>query len=151
MRSITRLAGLVLLCAAVAAGRSTTAPAQADGAFGTDRNCCDHGALSQVPSTSKRNLLGSDAGAAPGGLLGSKMGRGSGSRYRLTPTQAYQGRNSEPCRTSITQAVVTGQQQRSEDAACRRPNAPGRRSRSIANRPPAGARARPAPCRPIPC
>ena len=51
----------------VAAGRSTTAPAQADGAFGTDRNCCDHGALSQVPSTSKRNLLGSDAGAAPGG------------------------------------------------------------------------------------
>lgn len=46
----------------------------------------------------------------------------SGSSYWVTPTQAYQGPNGEPCRTYITQAVVSGQPQRSEDAACRRPD-----------------------------
>ncbi len=195
MRSITRLAGIVLLCAMVAAGRSAPALAQANGAFGTDRNYCDHSALSQVLSTSKGNLLGSAAGAALGGLLGSKMGRGSGStlativgvvggavaggyvgrsmdptdqacigqtlehapssqtvawqnpdsgsRYWVTPTQAYQGPNGEPCRTYITQAVVNGQQQRSEDAACRRPDGswtPVALHREQASRPRAASR-----------
>ncbi len=66
MRPFTRLAGVALLCAVAAAGQSATAPAQADGAFGTDRNYCGHSALSQVPSTSKPNLPGSAAGAAAG-------------------------------------------------------------------------------------
>ena len=46
----------------------------------------------------------------------------SGSRYWVTPTQTYQGPNGQPCRTYITQAVVNGQTQRSEDAACRQPD-----------------------------
>jgi surface antigen len=46
----------------------------------------------------------------------------SGSRYWVTPTGSYQGPNGEPCRTYITQAVVNGQTQRSDDAACRQSN-----------------------------
>jgi surface antigen len=47
-------------------------------AFGADQNSCDRGALSQVLSTSKGNLLGSAAGAALGGLLGNQIGKGGG-------------------------------------------------------------------------
>ena len=46
----------------------------------------------------------------------------NGSRYWVTPTGDYQGRNGEPCRHYVTQAVVNGQQQRSDGAACRNGN-----------------------------
>jgi surface antigen len=52
-------------------------PARAQ-TFGTDQNSCDRGALSQILSTSKGNLLGSAAGAALGGLLGNQFGKGGG-------------------------------------------------------------------------
>src|SRR5690348_10487512 len=57
---------------------SSPAAAQGGGSFGTDQNYCDRGALSQILSTSRGNLLGSAAGGALGGLLGSKLGKGSG-------------------------------------------------------------------------
>ena len=46
----------------------------------------------------------------------------TGSRYWVTPTGNYQGQNGEPCRRYVTQAVVNGQQQRSDGAACRDAN-----------------------------
>jgi surface antigen len=46
----------------------------------------------------------------------------NGSSYWVTPTGNYQGQNGEPCRRYVTQAVVNGQQQRSDGAACRDPN-----------------------------
>jgi surface antigen len=56
-----------------------TAPAWAQSrTFGADQNACDHGALSQILSTSKGNLLGSAAGGALGGVLGNQIGKGGG-------------------------------------------------------------------------
>ena len=65
--------GPALLLAALPSG-----PAAAQGSFGIDRDTCDKGALSQILSTSKGNLVGSLGGAAVGGLLGNQVGKGSG-------------------------------------------------------------------------
>jgi surface antigen len=43
----------------------------------------------------------------------------NGARYWVTPTQSYQGRNGEPCRGYVTQAVVNGREERTDGAACR--------------------------------
>jgi surface antigen len=43
----------------------------------------------------------------------------NGASYWVTPTQNYQGPSGEPCRGYVTQAVVNGQTQRSDGAACR--------------------------------
>ena len=169
--TMTRFCGAMLVGALAALDLSASPALAQTGAYGTDQNYCDRGALSQMLSTSKGNLLGTAAGAALGGLLGSKVGKGSGSTvativgvigggiaggyvgrsmdpadqtcvgqslehtptnqtvswqnpdsgssYWVTPTQSYQGQGGQPCRTYVTQAVVNGQTQRSEDAACR--------------------------------
>lgn len=46
----------------------------------------------------------------------------NGSSYWVTPTGTYQGQNGQPCRRYVTQAVVGGQTQRSDGAACREAN-----------------------------
>ena len=46
----------------------------------------------------------------------------NGSRYWVTPQQSYQGPNGQPCRSYVTQAVVNGQRQQTDDAACRDAN-----------------------------
>jgi surface antigen len=52
--------------------------AQQDPTYGTDQRSCNRSALEGVFSTSRNNLLGSAAGAAVGGLLGSQFGKGGG-------------------------------------------------------------------------
>lgn len=60
----------------------------------------------------------------------------NGASYWVTPTRSYTGPNGEPCRDYITQAVVNGQTQRTNDVACR--DARGAwQSRSAANEAPA--------------
>ncbi|HEY0526623.1 MAG TPA: hypothetical protein VGD08_24740 [Stellaceae bacterium] len=78
-------------------------PAQERETFGTDRGTCDRGALSQVLSTSRGNLLGSAAGAAAGGLLGSQIGKGGGNTVATIAgilggalAGGYVGRQMEP-------------------------------------------------------
>ena len=78
-------------------------PAQERDTFGTDRGTCDRGALSQVLSTSRGNLLGSAAGAAAGGLLGSQIGKGGGNTVATIAgilggalAGGYVGRQMEP-------------------------------------------------------
>ena len=162
-----------LVAALVGAALLGSAPAGAQ-TFGTDNNSCDRGALSQILSTSKGNLVGSIGGAALGGLLGNQIGKGSGNTlatiagvaagalaggyvgramdptdqacvgqtlehapsnqtvawhnpdrdqsYWVTPTSGYQGQNGMPCRNYVTQAVVNGQRQQSNGAACRDQN-----------------------------
>jgi surface antigen len=46
----------------------------------------------------------------------------SGSSYWVTPTRDLRGRRGEPCRNYITDAVVNGAVQRSENTACRQPD-----------------------------
>ena len=45
-----------------------------------------------------------------------------GSSYWVTPTNTYQGQGGQPCRNYVTQAVVSGQTQRSNGSACRDAN-----------------------------
>jgi len=173
-RPIRRLPTLAMVAASVALLAGGPAMAQSGQTFGTDQHYCDTGALSQILSTSKGNLIGSAAGAALGGLLGNQVGKGSGNTlmtivgvvggalaggyvgrsmqptdqacvgqtlehaptsqtvawqnpdngasYWVTPQQSYQGTNGEPCRKYVTQAVVNGQRQQTDDAACRDAN-----------------------------
>jgi surface antigen len=44
------------------------------------------------------------------------------SSYWVTPTNSYQGQNGMPCRNYVTQAVVNGQRQQGNAAACRDQN-----------------------------
>jgi surface antigen len=166
-----RYAAIAILCATLffaGQARSQT------NTYGTDQRYCDHGALSQILSTSRGNLLGTAAGGAAGGLIGSQLGKssgktvatllgvvggalaggyvgrsmddtdqncvgqtlehapanqpvawqnpGSGSSYWVTPTQNLKGPNGEPCRNYVTQAVVKGETQRTENTACRQPD-----------------------------
>src|SRR6185437_10805143 len=69
------LAGAVAAIVAISVLGAGAALAQT---YGTDQRYCDTGALSQILSTSKGNLIGSAAGAALGGLLGNQVGKGSG-------------------------------------------------------------------------
>ena len=46
----------------------------------------------------------------------------NGSSYWVTPTSSYQDQGGQPCRNYITQAVVNGQTQRTENTACRDQN-----------------------------
>jgi surface antigen len=46
----------------------------------------------------------------------------NGSSYWVTPQQSYQGPSGQPCRKYVTQAVVNGQTQQTDDAACREAN-----------------------------
>jgi surface antigen len=75
--AIRPVAGLAV-SAAMAFALLGPSPAAAQSTFGTDQNSCDRGALSQILSTSKGNILGSAAGGALGGLLGSQFGKGGG-------------------------------------------------------------------------
>jgi surface antigen len=65
---------------ALAAGFALIAPGdlRAQNAFGTDQRYCDNSTLGRVLSTSKANIVGSVAGAATGGLIGSNIGKGKG-------------------------------------------------------------------------
>jgi hypothetical protein len=68
-RSACRFVVIGLAVAAIVAAAGT-AWAQSN-AYGTDQRYCDQSALSQIFSTSTGNLVGSAAGAAAGGLVGS--------------------------------------------------------------------------------
>lgn len=46
----------------------------------------------------------------------------TGSSYWVTPTRDLRGRKGEPCRNYVTDAVVNGAVQRSENTACRQPD-----------------------------
>lgn len=46
----------------------------------------------------------------------------NGSSYWVTPQQSYQSSSGESCRKYVTQAVVNGQTQQTDDAACRGAN-----------------------------
>jgi surface antigen len=102
-----RQCGLALPIAVAMLGGSLIAPftaeAQSYGTFGTDQRSCDRGALSQILSTSKGNLLGSAAGGALGGLVGNQFGKGSGSTLMTIVgvvggalAGGYVGRSMEP-------------------------------------------------------
>jgi surface antigen len=67
-----------LAVAIILAGAPFARAQQGYGTFGTDQNGCDRGALAQILSTSRGNLVGSAAGAALGGLLGNQVGKGGG-------------------------------------------------------------------------
>jgi surface antigen len=95
-------------------------PALAQGAYGADRRSCDRGALSQVLSTSKGNLIGSAAGGAIGGLLGNQFGGGSGKALMTVVgvvggalAGGYVGRSMEPadqaCVSRSLEHTPTGQ------------------------------------------
>jgi surface antigen len=95
-------------------------PALAQGAYGADRGSCDRGALSQVLSTSKGNLIGSAAGGAIGGLLGNQFGSGGGKALMTVVgvvggalAGGYVGRSMEPadqaCVSRSLEHTPTGQ------------------------------------------
>ncbi|MGH7089173.1 MAG: peptidoglycan-binding protein [Stellaceae bacterium] len=102
------------------------------GTYGTDQHACDQGALAQVLSTSKSNILGSAAGAALGGLLGNQIGKGSGNTLATIAgvfggalAGGYVGRSMDPsdqaCVATTLQNAPTNQTVAWKDPSNNRP------------------------------
>ena len=66
-----------------------------------------------------QNCVGQSLEHAPVNQPVAWQNPGTGSSYWVTPTSNLKGPGGEPCRNYITQAVVNGQVQRTENTACR--------------------------------
>lgn len=69
-----------------------------------------------------QNCVGQTLENAPANQPVAWQNPGTGSSYWVTPTSDRKGPNGEPCRDYVTQAVVNGETQRTENTACRQPN-----------------------------
>ena len=69
-----------------------------------------------------QNCVGQTLEHAPTNQPVAWQNPGSSSSYWVTPTRNLKGPKGEPCRNYITEAVVNGKVQRTENTACRQPN-----------------------------
>jgi surface antigen len=69
-----------------------------------------------------RGCVGQSLSNAPANQPVAWQNPSNGSSYWVTPTADLRGPNGEPCRNYITDAVINGQRQETENTACQQPD-----------------------------